>query len=60
MLTCLIGKALTTSYSYYMCIINQDKMAGVPTFLMHKHSSIKFEIVGEQTATKYIQICWTD
>ena len=31
MLTCLIGKALTTSYSYYMYIINQDKMAGVPT-----------------------------
>ena len=28
--------------------------------LVHKHKTIKFDEVGERTATKYIQISWTD
>ena len=28
--------------------------------LLHKHKTIKCDVMGERAATKYIQISWTD
>ena len=28
--------------------------------LLHKHKTLKFDVVGERPATKYIEISWTD